>query len=331
MSWAAVIVGGAALVGGAAASRGAGRAADAQGRSSDAAIGEQQRQFDTLLSLTSNQRAIGNQALNALGGIYGYAPAPGFGNNEYGISEEPEQLVGDTWLPAGTTTKHVGKGWYEVWNGGVRIGTLRPGGENGRYMADGDPIPNLQRGGRTYERMPDGSVREVGGQAGDAAAPTDGNQLAPNYSAFFESPDYRFRLGQGLDAVQNSAAAQGGLYSGNALRAITEYGQGTAANEFGNYINRQLALAGMGQTATTQAGNAAMTTGANVGNLLVNQGNARASGIINQTNAITGGVNDLASLYGMYRGGYFGNRGGGMPPSSVPGAYGAGGGYLVNL
>ena len=54
-----------------------------------------------------------------------------------------------------------------------------------------------------------------------------------------------------------------------------------------------------------------MTTGANVGNLLLNQGNARASGIVNQSNAITGGINDLASVYGAYRGGYFGGGGSG--------------------
>lgn len=243
--------------------------------------------------------------------MYGYAPAAGFSNNEYGISQEAEQLVGDTMLPAGTSTVPVGGGWYEVWNGGVRIGTLRPGGANGQYVADGDPIPNLQRGGNTYERMPDGSVRQINGQAGNSATPVGGNQLGPDYSAFYQSPDYQFRLNQGLSAVQGSAAAQGGLYSGNALRGINDYAQDTAAGEFGNYFNRQALLAGIGQTATTQAGNAALTTGANIGNLLMQQGNARASGIIGQGNAVAGGINDLASVYGLYQGGYFNRPAGG--------------------
>jgi hypothetical protein len=216
-------------------------------------------------------------------------------------SQEPV-LIGDTELPPGTTTKDVGGGWYEVHYGGQRIGTLRPGGPNGRFLNDTGADINALWGNWEEGRMAElNAAREASG---------GGNQLAgPDYSAFYQSPDYQFRLTEGLNAVQGSAAARGGLYSGNALRGITDYGQGLAASEFGNYVNRQLALAGMGQAATTQAGNAAMTTGTNISNLLVGQGNARASGIIGQTNAIAGGVNDLASLYGMYRGGYF-DRGG---------------------
>lgn len=299
------------------------RAARSQSDASAAAIDEQRRQFDTLLNLTANERQIGNQALNALGSIYGYSPAPGYSNEEYplyggmrgGMRSQEPVLIGDTELPPGTTTKDVGGGWYEVWYGGNRIGTLRPGGPNGRFLNDTNADINALWGQWEEGRMADlAASREASG---------GGNQLAgPDYSAFYQSPDYQFRLNQGLNAVQNSAAAQGGLYSGNALRGITDYGQGLAASEFGNYVNRQLALAGMGQAATTQAGNAAMTTGTNVGNLLLSQGNARASGIINQTNAITGGVNDLASLYGMWRGGYF-DRGGGGYNIQSPDAWGA--------
>jgi hypothetical protein len=309
MSWAAVIIGGATLVGGAYSANRAGAAARAQGRAGDAAIDEQGRQFDTMLNLTSNQRQIGNQALNALGSIYGYTPAPGYSNEEYplyggtrgGMRSQEPALIGDTELPPGTTTKDVGGGWYEVWFGGQRIGTLRPGGPNGRFINDTGADISALWGQWEQDRMAENA----------AASGSSGNQLAgPDYSAFYQSPDYQFRRSEGLNAVQGSAAAQGGLYSGNALRAITDYGSGLAASEFGNYVNRQLALAGMGQAATTQAGNAAMTTGTNVSNLLIGQGNARASGIVGQTNAITGGMNDLASLYGMYRGGYFGNGGG---------------------
>jgi hypothetical protein len=330
MSWAAVIVGGATLIGGAYSSRQAGRAADAQGRAGDAAIGEQQRQFDTLLNLTSNQRQIGNQALNALGSIYGYEPAPGYSNEEYplygglrgGMRSQEPVLIGDTELPPGTTTKDVGGGWYEVWYGGNRVGTLRPGGPNGRFINDTGADINALWGNWEEGRMADLAAAR-GSSAG-------GNQLAgPDYSEFYKSPDYTFRLNEGLNAVQGSAAARGGLYSGNALRGITDYGQGLAASEFGNYVNRQLALAGMGQAATTQAGNAAMTTGTNVGNLLLAQGNARASGIINQSNTITSGMNDLASLYGMYRGGYFGNPNGGYNIQS-PDAWGALNSALAN-
>jgi len=162
-------------------------------------------------------------------------------------------------------------------------------------------------GGRTYEYMPDGSVREV--MSVGPGTPTTPAQAGPSradYRNFFASPDYQFRLDEGLTAVQNSAAARGGLYSGNALRGIEEYGQGLASNEFANWFNKRAALAGIGQVATGQAGQGALATGANVGNLLIGQGDARASGIIGQTNAISGTLNQLATLYGL---GAFGGSG----------------------
>lgn len=152
--------------------------------------------------------------------------------------------------------------------------------------------------------------------------PNGGNalaQTAPDYSAFFKSPDYQFRLNEGMNAVQNSAAAAGSLYSGNALRGIADYGQGLAASEFGNWFNRQGALAGIGQAATEQAGQGAIATGNNVSNLLMGQGNARASGIVDQTNALTGTLNQLAMLYGS---GAFGGYGGYRPNSTAATGYG---------
>lgn len=129
-----------------------------------------------------------------------------------------------------------------------------------------------------------------------------------NFENFFASPDYQFALQQGMQGVQNSAAARGGLYSGNALRAITDYGQGMASQQLGNYANRLAGIAGVGQTATNQLTGASQNYANNVGNLLVGQGNARASGIVGQGNAWVNGANQLAMLYGM---GAFGGGGGG--------------------
>lgn len=335
--WGAAILGTVAVGSAVAQNRAAGRAADAQARAGDAAIAEQGRQFDTMLNLTSNQRQIGNQALNALGGIYGYSPAPGFSNEEYplyggtrgGMQSQDPVLMGDTELPPGAVSDSPGNPrGSNIFLNGQQIGRVVPGGPNGRFVpATGVDINAL------WGQWEQAQMAENAAARGSAGGSAEGNALAgPDYSAFYQSPDYQFRMNEGLNAVQGSAAARGGLYSGNALRGIQDYGQGLAAGEFGNYVNRQLALAGMGQAATTQAGQGALMTGANVGNLLVGQGNARASGIVGQTNAITGGLNDLASLYGMYRGGYFGGGGGGggMPPTSIPGVSNWNG-YMVNM
>jgi len=52
-------------------------------------------------------------------------------------------------------------------------------------------------------------------------------------------PGYQFRFQQGQEAVENSAAARGSLLGGNTLRALNEYGQGFASNEFGNVNQRR--------------------------------------------------------------------------------------------
>jgi hypothetical protein len=311
------VAGATAVVGIGSAVYGADAAKDAartQGRSADAAIGEQQRQFDTMLSLSSNQRAIGNQALNALGGIYGYTPAPGFeGNGLNAGSGSSEWILSQGGVPQVNPQLYATDPAYRyAWDKTLEDEKANRPGWNGQetYWARGTNAD--------WTRLNELMARNMAEYGANNPTPQGGgNQLAsPDYSAFYQSPDYQFRMGQGLDAVQGSAAAQGGLYSGNALRGINDYAQGTAAGEFGNYVNRQLALAGMGQAATTQAGGAAMQTGANVGNLLMNQGNARASGIMGQSNAIVGGANDLASIYGAWRGGYFGGGAGGEPASA---------------
>lgn len=54
-----------------------------------------------------------------------------------------------------------------------------------------------------------------------------------------EDPSYGFRLGQGEQALQNSAAAGGVLNTGNTLKDILGYGQNFASQEYGNAVNRR--------------------------------------------------------------------------------------------
>lgn len=75
------------------------------------------------------------------------------------------QLVGDTYLPPGASTVDVGKGWYEVHHGGGRVGTLRPGGNNGRFINDTNwnmptpGVPALPSSGATGGGMGGGMVQ----------------------------------------------------------------------------------------------------------------------------------------------------------------------------
>ena len=63
---------------------------------------------------------------------------------------------------------------------------------------------------------------------------------APTGLDFTNDPGYQARMALGEQAIQNSAAAQGDLYGGNTLKALTDYGQTFGSNEYGNVYNRAL-------------------------------------------------------------------------------------------
>lgn len=126
---------------------------------------------------------------------------------------------------------------------------------------------------------------------------------------FQQDPGYQFRLSEGLKALDQQAAARGGLISGAALKASQRYGQNAASDEYQNAFNRyqvnrsnQLnplqALAGQAQSATNTLGQASQNYANQGSNALENAGNARASGYVGQANALT---NALGGALGYYQ------------------------------
>lgn len=127
---------------------------------------------------------------------------------------------------------------------------------------------------------------------------------AGDTSDFFNSPDYNFRRTEGQRDLGNAFRAGGSALSGNALRALSEFNQGLAGGEVGNWWNRQAGLAGIGQQATGAAADAGTNYSGMFGrNALAgaDAGGARASGIVNQANVIGQGLNQLGQIAGYYR------------------------------
>ncbi len=110
---------------------------------------------------------------------------------------------------------------------------------------------------------------------------------------FEESEAFRFNLDRGIDAINRTAAARGKALSGEAVRGAVDFAEGLASQEMNNYLNRLAALSGVGQTATTAGAGFGANTAGNIGNLLVNAGDARASGFVGQANAINDSINNL--------------------------------------
>lgn len=102
-------------------------------------------------------------------------------------------------------------------------------------------------------------------------------QLLANPDSIQDSAAYQWRLGQGTQALDRSAAARGGLFNGGHSADLVRFGQGEASQEYGNQFNRLAALSGVGQTTATQLGQFGANTAANVGNSLSNIGGIRQS------------------------------------------------------
>jgi hypothetical protein len=98
---------------------------------------------------------------------------------------------------------------------------------------------------------------------------------------------YQKGLDLGTKALKNRAPLTTGLDSGAALKELTQFGTdytGMKAGDLrtarfvgdqGNQFNKLAALAGIGQTAATPAGDRRANTANNVSNLIAGQGNAR--------------------------------------------------------
>jgi hypothetical protein len=126
---------------------------------------------------------------------------------------------------------------------------------------------------------------------------------------FQADPGYAFRMSEGMKALEGSAAARGGLLSGNTLRGIQRYGQDMASQEYQNAFNRygierdrRLAplqsLAGVGQTTSQQLGAAGTQFANTMGNIGMNQANVQGNATMARASAYGDTLNQLSRLYG---------------------------------
>jgi hypothetical protein len=129
-----------------------------------------------------------------------------------------------------------------------------------------------------------------------------GLRALPTYEAqvnvpFQESDAYRFQMEQGMNAINNSARARGLYGSGSRAMALQRFGQGLAAQEYNNYLNRLAGLSGVGQQAAGAGAQFGMAGAQGAGQGMANAGGAMGGGYVGAANALTGGVNNLLSLY----------------------------------
>ena len=153
------------------------------------------------------------------------------------------------------------------------------------------------------------------GTFGPGSIQAPGAFKPPSLQDARNSPGYQFELGQGISAIQRSAAARGGLGSGSTLKGLESFGTGLADSTYGDVFNRSLAtygaglqgyqaqlagqsqaynelagISGTGQNAAQSINSTGTQVAQNVGSLMTQQGNALAGGVVGSANGINQGV-----------------------------------------
>ncbi len=141
-------------------------------------------------------------------------------------------------------------------------------------------------------------------------------------------PEYGALVGQGEEAILQSASATGGLRGGNVQEALAKFRPEILSSLINQQYSRLGNIAGMGQNAAAGQASAGMNMASNIGNLYGQQGAAQAGAALargqataNMWGNIAGSVGLAAGLGGFGRGG----AGGGIP--EIPPAARVGPGY----
>lgn len=243
---------------------------------------------DTLWSLKDQLAAQGIQVLTNSQGIHGKI-------------KTPDGVIHDVIQSAGSG----GGRWQDL---------TGPSGGGGGGGAGGGTLGSMGNfetgyftGGGQY---PLASVKGEG-----LAAPWLTPFNAPDPNSVTNDVALQWQMGRGRDAIERSAASRGTLLTGGLLKKLDEFGQGLASTYYNDVYNRKLGeyqlahnifrenqgdlfsrlfgVAGLGQSAAANVGNAIGQYGDATSSSLGAIGNAQAAGSAAQGNIWGGAVGGL--------------------------------------
>lgn len=149
------------------------------------------------------------------------------------------------------------------------------------------------------------------------------DKFDPSKVDLYSDPGYKFRMEQGTEALDKSAASRGRLLSGAQQKALTEYGQGMGSQEYANAYarysdkyNKDIArqaseyaseadrkarqynilsgISGQGQASAAQQAGATGQLAQSSGNILSNLGQSQAQSSYAQGQARAGAYQGMA-------------------------------------
>jgi len=121
--------------------------------------------------------------------------------------------------------------------------------------------------------------------------------------AYQASPGYQFALEEGINSRERGAAARGGLLSGAQQKALTQYGQGLATQDYQQWLNNLYGgLGQFGYPAATGTANLYTGEAAALSPLMQGVGQAKAAGIYGVTQGVQQGIGSVMQAAGMMGG-----------------------------
>jgi hypothetical protein len=126
--------------------------------------------------------------------------------------------------------------------------------------------------------------------------------LNGDWSGFENSPDYKFRMDQGVKTLDRSAASHGRLMSGGYGEDLTTFAQGTAAQGANDYWNKLAGRAGQGMTTAQSLQGLGQSTANGMSNAFNNAALARQQSAYGQANAYTNAANQVGNWGAWYAG-----------------------------
>lgn len=135
-------------------------------------------------------------------------------------------------------------------------------------------------------------------QAG-VLGPEAQRQAMAQYS---ESPGVQWQREQGMRSLENDAAITG-KGGGSRLKAISQFNQGLAQQDFNNQFNRLGSITGVNVNAANTTAGLVTNTAVGQANVQQSIGNAQAGASLARGQAIGSAMNSISSAAGAYGGG----------------------------
>jgi len=309
----------AATIGGALISSNATKsAANASTAGSQAAIDENRRQFDLTYGDLAPYRDVGKAATYNLSNIFGLTPPGGYPSQRpqpqqvvqapqgYGSALDqyyrengidPNSLGGET--PAAPSEAQLAQ-MYPQFYANQQPGFNQNQSQPGQVYAGGSPNFNEVTGQPNNFRLNQQSPDQV---------PVAGQSVADQVLA--ASPGYQFRLSEGQRALGANQSKY--RFSPRAYKELDRYSQGFASNEFGNFLESQFRLSGIGGNAVNAGANVGASTAGRIGDAYLtnaaNQGNASLANASNINNSINSGIGNYIALQNYNKMPSYGNNG----------------------